>query len=173
MRKEDETLAYIAGQTAKYNDVQLTGVLMRTFEFVHAHRISDGCMFISAALHIVLRSLGYDPKFCYGLCVSPGRNSYYHAWLELDRKILDIPIYGNSYFSVYWLDEPVGPFVFENSDKLPVQYRNHFLDDDWEGCGIAGAIKMGSLSKYVEMAPKGADQPCNSIWLFVFHTLMS
>ena len=131
----------------------------------------NGCFSTSVALHVILRSFGYDPKLCYGLCVSPSGKGMYHAWLELDGKVLDLAIYGNSHFSPYWIDEPLGPVVFEDYSDTMMHYGNHEFDEDWNGSMISKAVEMGSIAKYITNAPHVNHPSGNGIWKMIFTIL--
>lgn len=171
MARDYQARKYIAEMAAQYSDQNLTDVLIKAFDIICSHKESSGCMSTSAALHVVLHSLGYEPKFCYGLCVSPAGNEFYHAWLELDNKVLDLAIYGNSHFSTLWLDEELGPVVFEEYQNTPIRYYNHRFDEDWDNCMIASAVKMGTIAAYISRAPFAPHPTGNAMWMLIFDIL--
>ena len=157
---------YIAKQCDNYNDIRLKDAVLNAFELMYQNQEPDGCLSTSIALYVILRSYGYSPQLCYGLCSTPEGNEMYHAWLEVDCKILDLAIYGNSHFSHYWLDgEPVGPFVFEEYADVPMQYGNRVFDDDWENSLIFQAFKMGSMEDYIDGCPG------NGMWNLIFRIM--
>jgi hypothetical protein len=95
MIKDYVARKYIVERASEYGDAKLTCVLVKIFDMICDNQEDDGCLSDSVALLVVIRSLGYDVKLCYGLCTSPGGLDFYHAWLEMDGRILDMAIYGN------------------------------------------------------------------------------
>ena len=92
MSRDNQAKKQIMAKSSVYGDKRLTNALVRTFNMICDNKEPDGCFSNSVALHVVLRSLGYDPKLCYGLCCSPCGQDFYHAWLELDGNVLDLCI---------------------------------------------------------------------------------
>ena len=171
MARDYQARKYIADRSAEYNDSRLTAALVKAFDIIYNNQEPDGCMSNSVALHIILRSFGYDPKLCYGLCITPAGNEMYHAWLELDGKVLDLAIYGNSHFSRFWHEDPVGPVVFEKYTDTAVKYGDHIFDDDWDECMISKIVGMGSVSGYVSRAPHVNHPSGNGMWKVIFSIL--
>ena len=152
MARDYKARKYITEQAAQCGDERISNALIRAFDMMYSNQDHNGCFSTSVALHVIHRSFGYDPKLCYGLCVSPSGKGMYHAWLELDGKVLDLAIYGNSHFSPYWIDEPLGPVVFEDYNDTMMHYGNHEFDEDWNGSMISKAVEMGSIAKYITNA---------------------
>ena len=171
MARDYDTRRYIFKQAESYNDKRLTDVLIRAFENIYNNKEPDGCLSTSVALHIILRSLGYDPKICYGLCITPAGNEIYHAWLELDKKVLDIAIYGNSHFSPYWHEGPLGPVIFEDYDFSGIKYGNHVFDEEWNACMISQGIRLGSVANYIAAAPRVSHPSQNGMWRLIFNIM--
>ena len=171
MERDHKTIKYIVSQTAPYNDKRLTDVLVRAFELMCVSGDHNGCLSTSVALHVILRSYGYDPKLCYGLCTAPEGNQIYHAWLELDSKVIDIAIYGNSHFSPLWFDNPLPTVVFEPYNKTALQYGDHIFDNEWDMSMISLIVKMGSISSYIEAAPSVPHPSGNGMWYLIFMLL--
>lgn len=90
MSRDNQAKRQIIACSAVYEDSRLTDALIRTFNKICDNREPDGCFSNSVALHVVLRSLGYNPTLCYGLCTSPKGQEFYHAWIELDGVVLDL-----------------------------------------------------------------------------------
>ena len=157
---------YITDRASIYKDNKLTETLLQTFDIICKNKEPDGCLSNSVALQVILRSIGYDAKLCYGLCTSPDGHDFYHAWLEIEGKILDISVYGNSHYSPFWTDKKcVGPYVFENIEDTAVRYYDHTFDDDWKECLIYQAVQMGSVEDYINNAPN------NGMWKLIFKIL--
>lgn len=171
MARDYNARKHISTQLEIYNDQRLTEVLMRAFDNICESKEPDGCFSTSAALHVVLRSLGYDPKICYGLCVTPAGHEIYHAWIELDKKVIDLAIYGNSHFSPYWFEGPIGPVVFDEYENTAVKYGDHIFDEDWDECMIAQAVKLGSVANYIANAPHVRHPSGNGMWRLIFAIL--
>ena len=171
MARDYKARKYITEQAAQCGDERISNALIRTFDMMYSNQDHNGCFSTSVALHVILRSFGYDPKLCYGLCVSPSGKGMYHAWLELDGKVLDLAIYGNSHFSPYWIDEPLGPVVFEDYNDTMMHYGNHEFDEDWNGSMISKAVEMGSIAKYITNAPPVNHPSGNGIWKMIFTIL--
>ena len=166
MSRDFSARKYIANQCDVYNDIRLKDALIEAFELMYQNREPDGCLSNSIALYVILRSYGYSPVLAFGLCISPEGNEFYHAWLELDNRILDISIYGNSHFSGYWLDaNPTGPFVFENKNNIPVKYGNRVFDEDWPNCLISQAVSNMSIFDYIEGCPN------DGMWRLIFRII--
>lgn len=154
MARDKEARKGLAEKALVMGDKQLTQVLIKMFDLICDIEAPDACMSASVSLLIALRYLGYEPKLCYGLCVTPKGYEVYHAWLELNNKVLDIAIYGNSHYSPYWHDESLDPVVFESYDATKVFYRDHVVDEDWEKSGVGSAITTyKTLKAYIDGAP--------------------
>ena len=171
MARDYKARKYITEQAAQCGDERISNALIRAFDMMYSNQDHNGCFSTSVALHVIRRSFGYDPKLCYGLCVSPSGKGMYHAWLELDGKVLDLAIYGNSHFSPYWIDEPLGPVVFEDYNDTMMHYGNHEFDEDWNGSMISKAVEMGSIAKYITNAPHVNHPSGNGIWKMIFTIL--
>ena len=166
MIKDYEARKYILERASEYGDAKLTCVLVKIFDMICDNKEDDGCLSDSVALLVVLRTLGYDAKLCYGLCTSPEGLDFYHAWLEMDGRILDMAIYGNAHFSPFWLDDrSIGPYVFENYDDTRVKYYNRRFDEDWNQCQLYTVIRMRSLKAYIDNAPN------DCMWKLIFELL--
>lgn len=167
--KYDKSISeYISKQAEPYHNQKLTNVLLRTYQYICKSEEDGGCFIISVALHVILTSLGYDPLFCVGLCVTPGGRTFYHAWLEVDNKILDLAIYGNSRFSPLWMEEPLNPAIFTPVDKTDLRYMDHIIDADWDWCLISKVMQMGSIANYIANAPCVQHPSGNAVWQLIF-----
>ena len=152
MIKDCEAEKYILDRASGDGDTKLTCVLVKIFDTSFDNKEDDGCLSDSVALLGPLRSLEYDVKLCYGLCTSPGGLDFYHEWLEMDDRILDMAI--NAHFSPFWLDDRViGPYVFENYADIRVKYHDRRFDEDWDQCLLYTVIRMSSLKVYIDNAP--------------------
>lgn len=166
MIKDYGARKYILERASEFGNAKLTCVLMKIFDMICDNQEDDGCLSDSVALLVVLRSLGYDVKLCYGLCTSPGGLDFYHAWLEMDGKILDMAIYGNAHFSPFWLDDRlIGPYVFENYDDTRIKYYDRKFDEDWDQCLLYTVIRVRSLKAYIDNAPN------DCMWKLIFELL--
>ena len=164
MARDYQARKLIAERASKYDDPKMTEILTRTFDIMVNTQEPDGCMSNSVVMYAILRSFGYEPEFCYGLCVSPKGYEFYHAWLTLNGEVLDLSIYGNSHFSPLWYDEPLNPVVFETTDNTAVRYGNRVFDQDWPASMISQAVKM-SMEQYIDRCPN------NGIWKLIFRIL--
>ena len=171
MSRDNQAKRQIIACSAVYEDSRLTDALIRTFNKICDNREPDGCFSNSVALHVVLRSLGYNPTLCYGLCTSPKGQEFYHAWIELDGVVLDLSIYGNSHYSPFWNEDPLNPVIFESYDDTPVRYGNQVFDADWENCMISNAVKLGSIENYIAHAPYVKHPSGNGLWKLIFNIL--
>ena len=45
--------------------------------------------------------MGFNPQIYYGLCGIKNEFEFYHMWIELDEKIIDLAIYGNAKFNFF------------------------------------------------------------------------
>lgn len=136
-------------------DDKLADLLIRGFNLIYNNQEADGCAANTIALYVCLKNMGYNPQIYYGLCTAEKDFCFYHMWLELDGKIIDLAIYGNAKFS-FLSDELADiittPIVLETYDESKVHYGKFVLDDDWKYAGIS-AIENMSLKEYINNAP--------------------
>ena len=167
MERDFQTRRYIAKQTEGYSR-KLTDVLTNAFDMMCKVGDHNGCLSTSVALHVILRSLGYEPKLCYGLCTGPDGNEIYHAWLELDDKVIDLAIYGNSRWSPFWHGRKLNAVVLEEYANTELKYNDHLFDRDWDGCMISMIVKLGSIREYIKAAPAIPHPSNNGMWAVIF-----
>lgn len=139
-------------------------VVVRAFNKMYDSREPDGCLSTSVSLCIALEYLGYAPKLCIGKYWVEGHD-FYHAWTELDGKIIDISIYGNTCFSQYWPYGIVLPQINKSYSETDVKYEPFAFDEDFKRAQIAQAIGR-SFFTYCDMAPKH-----NAIWNLILYYL--
>lgn len=156
MAKDYNAIHYIQNQVKKYNtDDKLTDLLIRGFNLIYNNQEADGCAANTIALYVCLKNMEYNPQICYGLCTAEKDFCFYHMWLELDEKIIDLAIYGNARFS-FLSDELADiittPIVLETYDESKVHYGKLVFDDDWKYASIS-AIENMSLKEYINNAP--------------------
>lgn len=156
MAKDYNAIHYIQNQVKKYNfDDKLSDLLIRGFNLIYNNQEADGCASNTTALYVCLTNMGYNPQICYGLCIAGNGFCFYHMWLELDEKIIDLAIYGNARFN-FLSDELADiikiPIVLEAYDEANIRYRKFVFDDDWKYAGIS-AIENMSLKEYINNAP--------------------
>ena len=143
-------------------DVQ--NVVVRAFNYMNDGQEPDGCLSISVSLCIALEYLGYSPKLCIGKYWAFDHD-YYHAWTELDGRVIDIAIYGNTAFSRLWLDDVIQPQVNKKYSDTDVKYEPFVFDDDFKEAMIS--VMMGkSFFYYCDNAPKR-----NAIWNRILYYL--
>ncbi len=99
MKRDYDAIHYIQRQLSGFEDKKMVFAMTKAFNKMYAAKEPDGCLSTTVELFIALKYLGYKPRICYGLVVPPSDYEFYHAWLELDGKIVDIAIYGNAKFS--------------------------------------------------------------------------
>lgn len=165
MKADYELKKTIRANAAAYGSRELTDILIRCFNRICTIEEPNGCLSNSIALLVALRHLGFMPQLCYGLCVTPGGYELYHAWIELDGKVLDLAIFGNSHFSPLWLDEGLAPVVFEDYEKTAVKYGKFVFDEDWQSSSIYSALNYGTLANYINKAPN------DGMWRLIFSLL--
>lgn len=157
----------IAEGVALFNgDDRLRSILTSSFDIMCKNRDGNGCLSLSVALHIIMQSLGYKSKLCYGLCSMPGdtpNTEFYHAWLEINSLVLDIAIYGNTHFSPLWAGGSIDPIVFKQNGLI-IQYRDGFIDSDWKESFIGALTEIGSIKAYIASNPTG-------MWHLIFSIL--
>ena len=97
-------------------------------------------------LYVALKYLGYEPKLCYGLVFLPNaegeKHEIYHAWLELDGRVIDIAIYGNAKFSPYSFFDVETPICYEEYENISTiaDYHPFEFDDDWKDAMLNKAV---------------------------------
>lgn len=152
MGRDYEMVKYIRGRMPEYSD-QFKNAVVKLFNRMVDYKEPDGCLSNSAMLLACARYCGYDAKLCYGLC-SNGTHELYHAWLEIDGKVFDIAIYGNSHFSLYYLDEPLErPVINCDYQEAPIKYGRFIFDNDWKEADLSRAEGL-SLEKYFDNSEK-------------------
>ena len=143
-----------------------TDAVVRAFILMNDNKDCNGCLTISISLCIALEYLGYSPKLCIGK-FWVGRHDFYHAWIELDKKVIDIAIYGNSSFSPYWIDDVIMPQINKAYNETDVKYEPFTFDGEFQNAAISQAIGW-SFYFYCENAPWP-----NAVWDIIMYYLGS
>lgn len=142
MAKDYEMIKYIRQQMPEY-DPRFTNAVVKLFNKMVEIQDPNGCLSNSAMLLACARYCDYDAKLCYGLCDN-GKHELYHAWLEIDSKIFDIGIYGNSHFSPLYLDEPLEkPVINCSYNAAPINYGRFVFDEDWQDADLSPTPNNG------------------------------
>ena len=155
MSRDYEQLQNIRQAVKEYNgDARLLSALERCFNWMCQEEEDNGCLIQSVALYVALKTLQYHPQICYGLCKLPSGQEFYHAWLELDGRVIDIAIYGNIKWSPLSRSEGIAPapIVLKPYDQTSIQYGKYQFDDDWDYASIALVDNM-SVAQYIHQAP--------------------
>ncbi|GFI28320.1 hypothetical protein IMSAGC012_03452 [Lachnospiraceae bacterium] len=156
MAKDYHAIHYIQNQAKKYHvDDKLSDLLIRGFNLIYNIKEADGCASNSVALYICLKNMGYNPQVCYGLCTAENGFCFYHMWIELEGKVIDLAIYGNAKFSFLGkelADVIETPIVLETYDETKINYGKFLFDDDWKYAGIS-AVENMTLKEYIINAP--------------------
>ena len=139
-------------------------VVVRAFNKMSDAKEPDGCLSISVSLCVALEQLGYSPMLCIGKFWY-GEHDYYHAWTELDGKIIDVAIYGNSSFSPYWKDGVIKPQVNKSYDETDVKYEPFVFDEDFKNALISQMMGR-TYYYYCDNAPRH-----NAIWNLIMYYL--
>lgn len=139
-------------------------VVVRAFNKMDGTKEPDGCLSISVSLCIALEQLGYSPLLCVGKFWVNGHD-FYHAWVQLNGRVIDIAIYGNTAFSPYWRDGIVKPQVNKEYAETDVKYEPFAFDDDFKDAMIAQMMGR-SFYYYCDHAPKR-----NAIWNLIMYYL--
>ena len=156
MAKNYLVLHYIQNQLKNFdNNVKVSELLFKCFSLLEKTKEHDGCLSTSVALFVCLKELGYNPELCYGLCSTKNGNEFYHAWIELDNKVIDIAIYGNLNFSPFTAFKiPVDlPIVLENYDDCYINYKKFIFDESWEYAAIKKAEDW-TIFQYINNSPQ-------------------
>lgn len=159
MAKDYNAIHYIQSQVKKYySDNKLSDLLIRSFNFIYNTEEDSGCVLNTVALYVCLKNMGYNPSICYGLCTTENGFEFYHMWLELENKIVDIAIYGNAKFSFLGtalaniIDMPI---VLETYDESVINYGKFVFDNEWKYAAINNIEKM-SLKEYINRMPNNS-----------------
>ena len=153
MGKDYNVVRYIRKQTADFNDKKLTLAIQRAFDLIIKFQDHKGCLTSSIILYIALKELGYNPQICYGLCKTKNNFEFYHAWIELNNKVIDVAIYGNINFSPLTKEEPniELPVVLEDYKDCCIEYGRFCFDADWDMAEIKTAENW-TLTQYFQNA---------------------
>lgn len=159
MAKDYNAIHYIQNQVKNYNaDDKLSDLLIRGFNLIYNNEESDGCASNSVALYVCLKNMGFNPQIYYGLCGIKNEFEFYHMWIELDEKIIDLAIYGNAKFN-FFSDKLAHiietPIVLETYDEAKICYDKFLFDDDWKHAAISN-IEKKSLKEYINNAPNNS-----------------
>ena len=159
MAKDYNAIHYIQSQVEKYyDDNKLSDLLIRSFNFIYNTEEDSGCVLNTVALYVCLKNMGYNPSICYGLCTTENGFEFYHMWLELENKIVDIAIYGNAKFSFLGtaLENIIEmPIVLETYDESVINYGKFVFDNEWKYAAINNIEKM-SLKEYINRMPNNS-----------------
>ena len=139
-------------------------VVVRAFNKMNETKEPDGCLSTSVTICIAMEYLGYSPNLCIGKFVLNGHD-FYHAWTELDGKVIDVAIFGNSSFSPYWRDEVIIPQVNRKYLETDVKYEPFVFDEDFKDAQISKMMGQ-SFYFYCDNAPKR-----NAIWNLILYYL--
>ncbi len=155
MSRDYEALHIIQKQCDDNNITSpLKDYLQRAFNLICDNRVGDDCLSTTVALFVLCRMNGIDAKICYGLCETDRNRKYYHAWLEIDGKIIDLAIYGNLHFSPYQLEASCSnPVVMESYDYKPMHYGKFVFENDWSEAAIY-AVDKDTIRDYIKNAPQ-------------------
>ncbi len=144
------------------NDAE--NVVIRAFNKMNDFRDHNGCLSTSIVIFLALEYLGYNPKLCIGK-FWVNDHDFYHAWVELNGKIIDVAIYGNTAYSPYWMDGVIEPQVNRSYEDADVKYEPFVFDDDFKDALISQMMGH-SFYNYCESAPKR-----NAMWNLILHCL--
>lgn len=148
MARDYEMIKYIRQQMQNYDD-RFTNAVIKLFNKMVDTKEPNGCLSNSAMLLACARYCGYNAKLCYGLCDN-GKHEIYHAWLEIEDRIFDIGIYGNSHFSPLYLDEPLErPVINCRYNDAPINYGRFVFDKDWKDADLSRAENL-TMEQYFD-----------------------
>lgn len=139
--------------------------LVRSFNKMYEGQEPDGCISNSAVNCLALAYLGLSPTLRLGQVEIDGR-PFYHAWTELDRKVIDLSIYGNTHFPPFGDILPsVVPQVNRSYGNTDISYFPDKFDDDFDSWD--GHITLGmKMADYLDHAPKR-----NALWNMALYCL--
>lgn len=138
--------------------------VVRAFNRMYDTREPDGCLSTSVSLCIALEYLGYFPKLCIGKFWAEGHD-FYHAWTELDEKVIDVAIYGNSHFLPIWPYGTINPQINKGYADTDVKYEPFAFDEDFKYAPIAEMMGK-SFYLYCDNSPKR-----NAVWNQIMYYL--
>lgn len=140
-------------------------VLVRSFNKAYEAQEPDGCISNSAVNCVCLAYLGFNPVLRLGQ-IEVDERPFYHAWTELDGKIIDLAVYGNTHFPPFGdLLPSVMPQVNKEYGHADVSYYPDKFDDDFSSWG--GHITLGmNMADYMDNAPKR-----NALWNMALYCL--
>lgn len=119
---------YIKNQLVGFNQKFIDAVI-DVYKFMQSNKECGTCLTISVQLVVIAKYYGYNAQLVYGLCKYDGHD-FYHAWIEINGKIIDIAIYGNVNWSGIGckIDLPV---VYCDYDTTDVYYGKFEFDETW------------------------------------------
>ena len=145
-------------------DKDAESVVVRAFNKMNDCQDHCGCLTISVSICLALEYLKFSPKLCIGKFWVNGHD-FYHAWVELNEKIIDVAIYGNTAYSPFWQDGIVKPQINVSYDDADITYEPFTFDDDFKDADISEMVGK-SFFYYCDHAPKH-----NAIWNLILYFL--
>ena len=139
-------------------------VVIRAFNKMNDCQDHCGCLTTSVSICLALEYLKYSPKLCIGKFWVNGHD-FYHAWVELNEKIIDVAIYGNTAYSPSWRDGIIEPQVNRGYDDADITYEPFTFDDDFKDADISKMMGK-SFFYYCDHSPRH-----NAIWNLILYYL--
>ncbi len=136
-------------------DTDIADVCVRAFREMCGAKEPDGCLSTSAALYLAFQHLGLQTVIRMGQVEIEG-HPFYHAWLEAERQVFDIAIYGNTAFNPWSRQlgiRPVMPQINRAYCETDIPYFPNKFDEDFKAAGIA-PMYMVPLIDYCDHSPK-------------------
>ena len=132
---------------------EVADMISLMFRFMVDYKIEGGCLLMSVVTSLALDYAGIENNLIVGLSISQNnRIFFHHVWVEINKKILDIAIYGNSYFNEKWIENVVEPQVFVSRSEADISYvPNSILKNRWSSDPLSQAIGM-TYYDYLNMA---------------------
>lgn len=160
MTEKYDCINHIKKNLSEYDNRKLTSVVTKAFNRMYDIQEPDGCLSTSTQIVTCLQYLGYDAKLIVGQMYDETNHGFYHTWVELNDKIIDISGYGNTNWSQFYPGKPwLYPTINESYDESPVSYHRFEFDKDWPNSQMSMADGW-SISKYFD----GSTRKC--LWQF-------
>lgn len=159
MSKDYKSIKYIREKLDGF-DPCFIDCVVRGFNHIFQTKEPDGCLSNTSALYVCAKKYGYSPLICYGLC-KIGNEEMYHAWLEIEKLVIDLAIYGNINFPGYGnlLARSQNivlntPFIgdYKDAENYHLEYGRFKFDAEWKDAAIS-QVEGKSVLEYINGAP--------------------
>lgn len=160
MSRNYEVIHYIQDQLKEFDNNALTKSVTKLFEKLYNSMMHDACVYATVMLYVIFKYYRIDSTIVYGIAGYESKEydyKFYHVWLEVNGKIVDLAIFGNINYSprmLYMqLDKPIVNETYASAKEKNIIYKRYETDKNWKNCKIAVADNE-TIRQYCDNAPQ-------------------